>query len=106
KEMLSNVGVSVFIFGNKIDNETKTVIDASGMIEEFNISVANGAIPIPVGATGFTSKALWQKVMGDFDAYVGIEELKSLYADLGDESKTPEELIETIIKIINQSSRH
>lgn len=105
-EMLSNVGIAVFIFGNKIDNETNEVIDASGMLEEFNISKKNGAIPIPVGATGFTSKVLWQKIMDDFDNYVGIEVLKPLYTDLGDESKTPEELIETVVKIINQLAKH
>jgi Sir2- and TIR-associating SLOG family/SIR2-like domain len=106
KEMLSNVGIAVFIFGNKIDTETKKVIDASGMIEEFEISIENGAIPIPVGATGFTSKKLWQKVMEDFEKYVGIEELKPLYTDLGDESKTLEELTDTLIKIINQLAKH
>lgn len=106
KEMLTNVGIAVFIFGNKIDTETKKVIDASGMIEEFDISIENGAIPIPVGATGFTSYALWQKVMEHFEKYVGIEELKPLYTDLGDESKTLEELIETLIKIINQLAKH
>ncbi|MGP7818306.1 SIR2 family protein [Niallia sp. 01092] len=106
KEMLSNVGIAVFIFGNKIDNETNKILDANGMIEEFNISTENGAIPIPVGATGFTTKVLWQKVMDDFDNYVGIEGLKPLYTDLGDESKTPNELIETVVKIINQLVKH
>lgn len=106
KEMISNVGISVFIFGNKINTETKKVIDASGMIEEFDITVENGAIPIPVGATGFTSNALWQRVMEDFEKYVGIEELKPLFTDLGDESKTPEELMETVIKIINQLAKY
>lgn len=106
KEMLSNVGIAVFIFGNKIDTETKKVIDANGMIKEFDISIENGAIPIPVGATGFTSKVLWQKVMNEFDNYVGIEEFKPLYTDLGDETKTPEELIETVVKIIIQLAKH
>ncbi len=27
-----------------------------GVIEEFNISVDKGSIPIPIGVTGFTSK--------------------------------------------------
>ncbi|MBT2278607.1 SIR2 family protein [Priestia megaterium] len=106
REMLSNVGIAVFIFGNKIDIETKKVIDASGMNEEFDISIENGIIPIPIGATGFTSNVLWQKVMKDFDKYVGIEKLKSLYSELGDETKTPEELIETVIKIISQLAKH
>ncbi|KSU86125.1 SIR2 family protein [Priestia flexa] len=106
KEMLSNVGIAIFIFGNKIDMKTKKVIGASGMNEEFKISIENGAIPIPIGATGFTSNELWQEVMKDFDKYVGIEKLKPLYNDLGDDTKTPEELIETVIKIISQLAKH
>ncbi|SDO02301.1 SIR2-like domain-containing protein [Psychrobacillus sp. OK028] len=106
EEMLSNVGIAVFIFGNKINTETKEVIAANGMEEEFNISIENGVIPIPVGATGFTSKALWEKVINNFEKYVGVEELKPLYTDLGDESKSPEELIEIIVKIINHLAKH
>ncbi|SFL73660.1 SIR2-like domain-containing protein [Gracilibacillus orientalis] len=105
-DMISNIGISVFIFGNKIDTETKDVIDANGMVEEFDISIEKGAIPIPVGATGFTSKILWQRVMDDFGPLVGIEDLKPLYSDLGDESKNSEELIETVVKIINLLAKH
>lgn len=105
-DMISNVGIAVFIFGNKIDPETKDVIDANGMVEEFNIAIEKGAIPIPAGATGFTSKVLWEKVMDDFDNLVGIEVLKPLYSELGDESKTSEELIEIVVKIINQLTKY
>ncbi|MEW4286257.1 SIR2 family protein [Priestia koreensis] len=106
KDMISNVGVAIFIFGNKIDPQTQEVIQASGMITEFNICLENGVVPIPIGATGFTARKLWQEVMDDFEKYVGIEELKSLYKDLGDESKTTQELIEVVIKIINQLAKH
>ncbi|MCH4826767.1 SIR2 family protein, partial [Planococcus halocryophilus] len=106
EEMISSVGFAVFIFGNKIDKETKKVIVANGMEEEFEISVENGAIPIPIGATGFTSKDLWQKVMDSFEKYVGIEEVKPMYADLGDDSKSSDELIKTVIKIINKLAKH
>jgi hypothetical protein len=101
KEMLSNVGVSIFIFGNKTD-EKGNLVGASGMEEEFRLSVENGAIPIPVGATDFTAKELWEEVMSKFDEYVGIQVIKPLYTDLGDTSKTPDELINTVVQIIKQ----
>jgi len=104
--MISNVGLAVFIFGNKIDPKTKKVIDADGMQEEFEIAIKNNAVPIPIGATGFTSKQLWQEVMDNFNSYVGIEELKPLYLILGNENKTPEELIEIVIKIINRLTKN
>lgn len=105
QEMLSSVGISIFIFGNKFDDKTGKIINANGMIEEFDISVSNGVIPIPVGATGFTANVLWQRVMEDFEKYVGIEDLKGLYTDLGDENKTTEKLIEIVLKIINHLVR-
>lgn len=106
KEMLTTVGVAIFIFGNKLDAQTNEVINADGMLEEFNISIEHGAIPIPIGATGFTARVLWQKVIDDFDNYVGVEVLKPLFMDLNDENKTPDELIDTVIKIINQLAKH
>lgn len=105
EEMLSSVGISVFIFGNKFDDKTGKIINATGMVEEFDISVSNGVIPIPVGATGFTSNMLWQRVMENFEKYVGIEDLKGLYTELGDKNKSTEELIEIVLKIINHLVR-
>lgn len=106
KEMLFNVGISIFIFGNKKDAETGDIVTANGMVEEFEISTENGTIPIPVGATGFTANDLWKTVMEDFNKFVGIDSLKPLYQDLGDHKKTDKELIETIVKIINELIKH
>lgn len=102
EDMISNVGIAIFIFGNKIDKDSKEVIKAEGMEEEFDIAINNNVIPIPVGATNYTSKYLWKKVIDDFESYVGIEDLKPLYMDLGDKKKTPEELIGIVINIINK----
>lgn len=103
-EMLSQVGVSIFIFGNKLDKDE--VVAASGMEEEFSLSIKNGSIPIPIGATGYTAKALWDQVMANFSEYVKDETLRPLYESLGDDKKTPEELIDTVEKIIKSLVRH
>jgi hypothetical protein len=105
-EMIENVGVSIFIFGNKKDPVTGKIINADGMVQEFNISVANGAIPIPVGATGYTAYALWETVMKDFNKYVGIDSLHQLYQELGDTTKTEENLLELILEILSEVSKH
>lgn len=101
KDMLSSVGAAIFIFGNKLDPKTGDIIPADGMREEFQIALEKGIIPIPIGATGFTSKELWIEVMDNFDEYVGIEQLKSLYEVIGDEEKTFKEIIEATLEIIN-----
>ncbi|MEE6208585.1 hypothetical protein U3A55_00225, partial [Salarchaeum sp. III] len=106
EQMLTNVGISIFIFGNKIDENTGKVMEANGMKEEFDISIKNGAIPIPVGATGFTAFDLWEQVINDFSNFVGKDTLYPLYESLGDNSKTGEELIELVIKIIKELTKY
>jgi hypothetical protein len=99
-DMIENVGVSIFIFGNKIDDSTGNVIDANGMREEFEISVGKGAIPIPVGVTGFTTRELWKIVMSDFDRYVPDRKLEQYYRVIGEDGHTDEEVIQNVIHII------
>ncbi|MDR9857674.1 SIR2 family protein [Paenibacillus sp. VCA1] len=100
--MIQNVGISVFMFGNKIDSATGDIIDANGMIEEFEISLSHRVIPIPIGATGFTAKKIWETVLRDFDRYVPDAELKDKYQLLGDTSQTDEVLIRSVIEIVNK----
>lgn len=102
--MIQNVGISVFIFGNKIDTSTGEVTQASGMIEEFEISLSRGAVPIPIGATGFTAKEIWEIVIREFDRCVSNPDLKELFSSLGDEAQSDEALIKTVIEIVNKLS--
>lgn len=100
KDMLANVGISIFIFGNKEKDGIK--VEANGMIEEFEIAIENGVIPVPIGATGDAALTIWNKVMTDFDSYVGIPSIKELYQQLADETKSSEELIDITLEIINK----
>lgn len=100
QDMLSNVGVAVFIFGNKF-KDGKTVL-ADGMIEEFEIALQNNVVPIPIGITGYTSGVLWSKVMNSFDKYIPDGSLKESYESLGDADKTDEEILDIVISIIKR----
>jgi hypothetical protein len=102
QDMLSNVGIAVFIFGNKIDQTTGAILEADGVLEEFQIAVEKGAIPIPIGVTGFTTRKIWEEVMNNFSTYVPDESLKSLYEYIGDERNTDEDIIDTVIEIIDK----
>ncbi|MFD2215325.1 SIR2 family protein [Metabacillus endolithicus] len=104
-EMIENVGISIFVFGNKKNKETGEITLATGMIEEFSLAIDKGIIPIPVGATGFTAEHLWKTIMDDFERYVGITSLEPLYSDLNS-NKTPSELIEVVLSIINELTKH
>ncbi|WP_336077191.1 SIR2 family protein [Paenibacillus sp. 203] len=100
--MIQSVGISVFIFGNKVGDTSGEIIEANGMIEEFEISLRLGVIPIPIGATGFTARKIWEAVMKDFEQIVLDTSLKGKYELLGDESQPDEVLIRNVIEIINE----
>lgn len=105
KEMLTNVGISIFIFGNKKD-ENDDIIEANGMLEEFEFSIKNGALPIPIGATGFTAHELWKKVNENFDRYIGIQSVKPLFEQLNNKDNSKKDLIRLVIDIIEEVERY
>lgn len=66
EQMISEAGVCIFIFGNKLVNGE--VVIANGMLEEFQIAKERGKIIIPIGSTGFAAKEIFDemKVSGDY----------------------------------------
>ncbi|MEI5997849.1 SIR2 family protein [Paraburkholderia bengalensis] len=102
QRMLSLAGIAIFVFGNKLDPTTPgAVICANGMIREFEIAVEKGIVPIPVGATGFAAKEIWERVMGSPATYYsGLDWLIPLIGELGDSSLKPEDLVLKVVNIV------
>lgn len=65
QDMISRSGIALFLFGNKLDNET--VVPSNGMRSEFEIAKENGLFLLPVGKTGYVAKELWDDVKKNFD---------------------------------------
>jgi len=99
QEMISNAGIAIFLFGNKI-NKKGEIIKADGVVEEFKIAVQQGLKVLPVGATGYIAKDLWEQVRDNFNDYYNDSRLENLFLGLGDQNKSPEELIKLLIEII------
>jgi len=99
-EMISKAGIAVFVFGNKKVGEE--VVNSNGMEEEFEICLNNNVIPIPIGATGYVSKSLWDKVTNDLQTYYPDNaELHNAIKELGKDNPTKDEIINNTIKAIN-----
>ncbi|WP_057464524.1 SIR2 family protein [Pseudovibrio sp. POLY-S9] len=64
---IPSAGIALFLFGNKLDNER--VINADGMLREFEIAAENGLVLLPVGATGYTAKLLADRLISDPSAF-------------------------------------
>ncbi|MCU0475405.1 MAG: SIR2 family protein [Anaerolineae bacterium] len=101
RNMLASVGFTIFIAGNKLDTETDQVVDSPGVRDEFDLSVALGAYPIPIGATGSMSKHLWQQVMADPQKYYGNVDVRAPLEVLGDETAKDDALLNAVFAIIH-----
>lgn len=103
--MLSEAGIAVFFFGNKLKD--KDVVDSDGLIKEFDIAVELGVKVIPIGCTGYVSKKLWTKVMASYnDYYPNQHELKETIELLGDDNLSEIDIKNNIIKAINLLQNH
>ena len=62
EDMLSETGISIFLFGNKRDDISKDSVIADGCIKEYEIAKQKGNLIIPVGSTGYAAKEIFDDV--------------------------------------------
>ncbi|ABR34958.1 SIR2 family protein [Clostridium beijerinckii] len=100
EEMISDAGIAVFFFGNKIKDGN--IIDSDGVFKEFEIAIRKGLKVIPVGCTGYVSNKLWNRVIDAMDDYYPQdEELYAAIKSLGKDTEDDSFIINNIIKSIN-----
>ncbi len=100
QRMIGLAGIALFIFGNK-KGENDQVINAGGVIREFEIALQHNLIPIPIAPTGYASKQIFDiiekdptKFYGD-DAWI-FESIKGF----SDQKLTPSELLRKINELL------
>jgi hypothetical protein len=101
QRMIKLAGIAIFLFGNKKDEDGKNIL-ANGIRLEFEIAKQHGLIPIPILATGYMAKELFDEISKDFKSwYAENEEIIPLVEELSTYSaKEDDKIISTIIKII------
>lgn len=106
KDMISRVGISIFLFGNKREKNDK-IVEASGVISEFEIAHINNNIIIPIGFTGGASKTIWNIVNEDFESYFKnpSDKLKQLFQKFNLNYEEENELIKDITDFIIESTQ-
>ena len=99
EDMISRAGISVYLFGNKLDNGH--IVPANGVKSEYEIAVDKHNLIVPVGCTGYVAQEIWNEVNEKLDAYyTNVDKnLKKAFAKLN-EKTGKEELIENIIAFI------
>lgn len=99
EEMLAETGVSIFMFGNKKDAETGSIIEANGCMQEFEIAKSKGNIIIPIGSTGYAAKTILETVKKDMANY----DYLSKYIDILETETDIDKLIRCVIEIIQSN---
>ncbi len=102
-DMISRVGIAIFLFGNKLKEDE--IVDADGVYSEFGIAKQLKVNIIPVGSTGWISSKIWNEVNNNFDDFYpkASQTLKGLFAKLNTEQG--DSLIETIIEFISEINK-
>ena len=83
-KILSNATFEGIIF-----SENGKIIDANGVLREFEISSSLGNICIPIGCTGYASKVIYEKIIYDVENYYKNPKIAKEYLEKLNDTKTP-----------------
>ena len=72
KAIMADCGSVVFLFGNKLDKDGN-VVNANGMVEEFEIAIEQGKRIIPVSSTGYAAKYIYERMIKEREKYPYLE---------------------------------
>ena len=101
KDMISEAGVALFIFGNKDikDKNGKNInIKADGCIEEYQIAAENGCGIVPIACTGFVAEDIYNEMKKEKEKY---PYLRGYWGKLQNR-KNQDELVDSIIEVLKK----
>lgn len=102
QKMISQCGISIFVFGNK-RNKNGEIIEANGVIREFEISNQNGNICIPIGLTGYAASKIYEQIVQEPEKYYpNTNQIIPFINVLAKASTTLEEALKEIDKLLKQ----
>lgn len=97
EDMISEAGIVIFLFGNKQENES--IINAKGVIQEFEIAKQQNKFIIPIGSTGYASKKILEEVEANINEYAYLEESIELLTTSSDAQEINKEIIKISKKL-------
>lgn len=99
QRMISFTGIALFMFGNKVDDAGSTIL-ANGVYREFQISIEQGVIPIPIANTGYMAEKIFYETSSHMEKLYGNSEVKELVKDLAKPNQGIDDIVEKVIKIV------
>ena len=102
-DMLSFSGVAIFVFGNKV-TKTGEIVLSNGMRDEFDIAREKNLFLLPIGATGYMAKELWDEVDRNFDEYNGAvhKSVRDSFTRLGSCDVSFDQILSDVMSILKE----
>jgi hypothetical protein len=97
-DMISNAGFVVVIAGNR--DRGSGLEPSPGVREEVAIARQQGKYVIPIGATGWVAKDVWEELRADFGNIYPTGTPRDSFDALGDETKSNDELLGAMMRLI------
>lgn len=104
ERMIKQAGISLFLFGNKKDDDGK-IVNADGVRKEYEIARQQGCLVVPIGATGYMAKELAEELLADDKYFVGNDVLKQGIEEMIGFTGSHDQLATKIIKLLNELQR-
>jgi hypothetical protein len=95
RAVIKPAGVAIFIAGT-----SRSAAVSKGVIEEYRIARDLGKIPIPVGATGFAARQIWEEVRQSLGQVYGGRVSERLFDRVGDPKLNNKQIVAAIFEII------
>ncbi|MFB8386911.1 SIR2 family protein [Microbacterium sp. NPDC055910] len=99
-DLLASAGFAIFIAGNKVASDGSTTVPSDGVHEEFRLALEGGAIPLPIGSTGWVAEELWPQVKGDWQSLMSATASKRDFNILNRRSTTVPEILEALARLM------
>ncbi len=98
-DIIAKCGFAIFIAGT-----SRTHPESEGVLEEYEIANALKKIPIPIGATGFAARRIWQMMETNLERVYRGAVKPSTFRQLNDPSLSNEKLLNVVFDIIQRVS--
>jgi Sir2- and TIR-associating SLOG family/SIR2-like domain len=99
-DMIRQSGVAIFIAGTSRSSPISV-----GVMEEYRVAKELGKIPIPIGATGFAARKIWQEVRDNLKATYKGRVSAPLFARLGNPKLTNQKIVDAVFEILEAVSK-
>jgi len=99
EDMISKCEFAIFISGTSRSSRI-----SKGVMEEYEIVEREGKFPIPIGATGFAARRIWEIMQPRIKTIYNNSVPPRLFDRLNNPNTKPERLLDAVFEIINRIS--